>query len=115
MRIHKQTAVALCVCTALAGSASAAVKDQPVEESPFAMQKLASGYMVVDSDDGKEGEGSCGEGSCGADDHKDDSEGSCGADSKDDTEGSCGEGSCGADNKDDAEGECGEGSCGGQI
>ena len=83
MKLHMKTAIALSVCTALAATAGAAVKDESLEASPFEMQKLASGYMVTDSHEGKESEGSCGEGSCGA------------AEDKGDTEGSCGEGSCG--------------------
>lgn len=122
MKLPKKTAIALSVCTALAATAGAAVKDESVEVSPFEMQKLAGGYMVTDSHEGKESEGACGEGSCGATDDKGETEGSCGegscgaADDKGETEGSCGEGSCGAaDDKDEAEGACGEGSCGGQV
>jgi uncharacterized low-complexity protein len=99
MKLHKKTAIALSVCTALAATASAAVKYDSIEVSPFQMQKLAGGYMVAASQEGKESDGVCGA-----------------AEDKDDTEGACGEGSCGAaEDKDDTEGACGEGSCGGQF
>lgn len=101
MKVKTQSAIAICVSTVLAAAASAAVNDVTTDESPFAMHKLSSGYMVAGDDEKHEEEGSCGEGSCGANDDKDDAEGSCG------------EGSCGAsDDKEEAEGACGEGSCG---
>lgn len=104
MKFNQKSAIALSVCTALAATAATAVKNDALEESPFEMHKLAGGYMVADSHDGKESEGSCGEGSCGA------------AEDRDEAEGACGEGSCGAaEEREEAEGACGEGSCGGQA
>ena len=68
--------VAVAVGTALAGSfAISANADTDAGASPFAMNTLASGYLLGAQ------EGSCGEGKCG--------EGDGG-------EGKCGEGKCGA-------------------
>lgn len=65
------------------GSVSA---DVTAEADPFAMEELSSGYLIAGE------EGSCGEGKCGAD-KKDEGEGSCGeGDEKDEGEGSCGGG-----------------------
>ena len=54
-------------------------------DNPFEVTSLGAGYMVVDSHEGKCGEGKCGEGKCG---DKKDSEGKCG--DKKDSEGKCG-------------------------
>lgn len=97
---------AVFAATVLSPLASAA-------DSPFAMQKLSSGYQLAEADmtDKKM------DGSCSADKKKD---GSCSADKKatKKKDGKCGEGKCGADKKAEKmkDGSCGEkmkdGSCG---
>ena len=91
MNKSKQTVVALSVCTALVGAVGVAQADS--SQSPFAMQKLSSGYMVAAG----HMEGKCGEGKCGG---------------KKEAEGKCGEGKCGGTKKGHSEGKCGEGKCG---
>ena len=85
-----KTYIAASMCTVIAGSAGLAIASVSVDESPFTMSELNSGYIQL-------AEGKCGEGKCGG--------------SKDKKEGKCGEGKCG--DKKEAEGKCGEGKCGG--
>ena len=72
--------VAIAIGAALVGGLTLA-------GSAFAMQPLATGYMVAAA--------SVGEGACGAD--KKAAEGSCGGDKTAKAEGKCGEGKCGSD------------------
>ena len=89
--------------TALGASFTISLTVSPIVnavDNPFEVTSLGAGYMVVDSHEGKCGEGKCGEGKCG--------EGKCG--DKKDSEGKCGdkkdsEGKCG--DKKDSEGKCG--------
>lgn len=76
MKTHKQSAVALSVCTTLAVAMGAAQANTSIDQSPFAMQDLGTGFMLAASHEGK-----CGEGKCGGNKGK--------------KEGKCGEGKCG--------------------
>ncbi len=95
MKKHNLTAVALSTCTVLAASMGSAQAGPSIDQSPFAMQTLSSGYMVADNHEGK-----CGEGKCGGTK-------TTGAKTE---EGKCGEGKCGGAKA--TEGKCGEGKCG---
>ena len=103
MKKHKQTTIALSICTTLAAGIGTAQA-----QSPFAMQDLAAGYMVAEN----HVEGKCGgakgekEGKCGG---KKEAEGKCGGDKKEHNEGKCG-----GEKKVKKEGKCGEGKCGGK-
>jgi uncharacterized low-complexity protein len=110
MKKHKQASVALSVCTTLAAAIGTAQAALPVDQSPFAIRDVGSGYMLAES----HVEGKCGEGKCGG---KKESEGKCGegkCGGNKTTEGKCGEGKCGGEKKSDREGKCGEGKCGGK-
>jgi len=79
--------------TALGASFTISLTVSPIVnavDNPFEITSLGAGYMVVDSHEGKCGEGKCGD--------KKDSEGKCG--DKKDSEGKCGD-------KKDSEGKCG--------
>ena len=79
--------------TALGASFTISLTVSPIVnavDNPFEVTSFGAGYMVVDSHEGKCGEGKCGEGKCG--------EGKCG--DKKDSEGKCGD-------KKDSEGKCG--------
>jgi len=111
MNKHTLTPVAAIIGT-LATSAISLSVSANTDINPFAMQQLASGYMLL-------AEGKCGEGKCGAD-KASKTEGKCGADKAAKAEGKCGEdkaakaeGKCGEDKAAKAEGKCGEGKCGG--
>ena len=111
MNKHKQTRVALSICTPLAAAIGSVQAGSSIDQSPFVMQDLGAGYMLADSHEGKCGEGKCGgkneaEGKCG--------EGKCGSEKKARSEGKCGEGKCGGEMKSEKEGKCGEGKCGGK-
>ena len=80
MNKHKQTKIALSLCTSLVAAIGTAQAGTSINQSPFAMQDLGAGYMVAENHEGK-----CGEGKCGG---KKETEGKCG-------EGKCGEGKCG--------------------
>ena len=60
MKTHKQTAVALSICATLAAAIGTAQANISIDQSPFAMQDLGTGYMLAASHEGKCGEGKCG-------------------------------------------------------
>ena len=108
MKTQQQTTLALSLCTTLAAAIGSAQAGVSIDQSPFAMQDLGSGYLVADNQEGKCGEGKCGgeqmshaEGKCG--------EGKCGGEQKNRVEGKCG-----GEQKSHTEGKCGEGKCGGK-
>jgi uncharacterized low-complexity protein len=102
MQQIKKTAIATALGAVVIGSlASISVQ---ANTSPFSVQSLDSGYMLIAE------EGKCGEGKCGGDKAK--------KAAKTMKEGKCGEGKCGGDKAEKAaktmkEGKCGEGKCGG--
>jgi uncharacterized low-complexity protein len=104
MNKRKHTAIALSVCSTLVAATGTAQAGLSIDQSPFAMQDLGSGYLVADSHEGTGGEKHKAEGKCG--------EGKCGGEKKSEKEGKCGEGKCGAEKKVEKEGKCGEGKCG---
>ena len=109
MQQIKKTAIATALGAVVIGSlASISVQ---ANTSPFSVQSLDSGYMLI-AEEGKCGEGKCGEGKCGGDKAE--------KVAKTMKEGKCGEGKCGGDKAEKAaktmkEGKCGEGKCGGQA
>ena len=121
MQQIKKTAIATALGAVVIGSlASISVQ---ANTSPFSVQSLDSGYMLI-AEEGKCGEGKCGgdkaekaakamkEGKCG--------EGKCGGDKAEKVAKTMKEGKCGGDKAEKAaktmkEGKCGEGKCGGQA
>ena len=57
MNKNRQTTVALSICTTLAAAIGTAQAGLSVNQSPFAIQDLGSGYLVADNHEGKCGDG----------------------------------------------------------
>ena len=107
---HRIKPAAAVVGAAIAGTLSP-VNPASAAENPFGASELHSGYMVLASNEEKEGK--CGEGKCGEGKEMKDGkcgEGKCG-EGKEMKDGKCGEGKCG-EAKGMKDGKCGEGKCG---